>query len=409
MPYNIGQDKVNDYSLAVSNDGTAWAWGWNGEYQLGDGSYNDRYIPTRVKGPKGKGYLTGITALAAGNGYNLALKNDGTVWAWGWNGDGRLGNGKSSYSYNGNYYSTPVQVKGPEGIGFLTDVKAIAAGDLHSLALKRDGTVWAWGDNNHFPLGEYYGQRLHHVPVQGLRGKEFRAGITAIAAGFYFSMALMKDGTVWAWGLNGNGQLGYTPKLKNLDESRLPMQVNGLGGSGILTGITAIAAGQGHSMALRNDGTVFAWGWNGNGQLGDGSKTDRHTPVQVRGPGDEGYLTGVIAIATRPAHTLALKKDGTVWAWGDNEWGQLGDGTQTERLTPVQVKGPAGSGFLTGVTDIEAGEGHSLAFRSDGTVWAWGHNNHGQLGIGSFDYYPHPTPVQVKMPGPGPWSSGANR
>ena len=124
--------------------------------------------------------------------------------------------------------------------------------------------------------------------------------------------------------------------------------------------MVAIAGGDSHSLALKSDGTVWAWGYNGCGQLGDGSTTNRLTPVQVSG------LTGVVAIAGGGSHSLALKSDGTVWAWGCNDYGQLGDGTTTNRLTPVQVSG------LTGVVAIAGGGAHSLALKSDGTVWAWG-------------------------------------
>jgi len=188
-------------------------------------------------------------------------------------------------------------------------------------------------------------------------------GATGVRAGGLHSLALKADGSVWAWGRNYSGQLGDG----STRDRNSPGQVSGL------TGVTAIASGPdgSHNLALKTDGTVWAWGENGNGQLGDGSTTDRTTPIQVGG------LTGVTAIAAGGAHSLALTGDGSVWAWGRNTDGQLGDGTTTERRTPVQV------GSLGGVAAIAVGGYHSLASKSDGTLWAWGNNLYGSLGDGS--------------------------
>lgn len=192
----------------------------------------------------------------------------------------------------------------------------VAAGDYHSLALKSDGTVWAWGYNVCGQLGDgTTTSKTTPVQVFGL------TGITAIAGGGYHSLALKSDGTVWAWGDNGYGQLGDGTITQRI----APVQVYGL------TGITTIAAGNCHSLALKSNGTVWAWGWNGYGQLGDGTTTDKITPVQVS------CLTGITTIAAGGISSLALKSDGTVWAWGDNYFGQLGDGTRTDRKIPVTV------------------------------------------------------------------------
>jgi len=260
--------------------------------------------------------------ISAGGSHTLALKDDGTVWAWGFNFDGRLGDGTSTQRL------TPVQVTG------LTDVTAIAGGGGHSLALKSDGTVWAWGRNNDGQLGDgTTTNRFTPVQVTGL------TDVFKIAAGGSHSLALKSDGTVWAWGFNGNGQLGDGTTTNN----STPVQVTGL------TGVTAIAGGFQHSLALKSDSTVWAWGSNDQGQLGDGTTTQRLTPVQVTG------LTGVSAIAgVGSSNSLALKSNGTVWAWGDNNNFQLGDGKQPgqnfDSSVPVQVMG------LTSVISI-AGSG----------------------------------------------------
>ena len=290
----------DEHSLALEDDGTLWNWGDNRYGQVGDGTTTDRNVPVQVSG------LTRVTALAAGDDHSLAIEGDGTVWAWGWNLYGQLGDGTTTDR------NVPVQVSG------LTHVIALAAGHGHSLALEADGTVWAWGDNGAGQLGD--GTRTdRHLPVQVSR----LTGVTALAAGSYHSLALEADGTVWAWGDNGAGQLGDGTHT----DRNAPVQVSGL------TGVIALAAGRGHSLALTDDGTVWAWGYNSSGQLGDGTHTDRNAPVQVSG------LTHVAAVAAGDGHSLALEDDGTVWGWGRNGDGELGDGTNTDRSVPVQVTG----------------------------------------------------------------------
>jgi hypothetical protein len=195
--------------------------------------------------------------------------------------------------------------------------------------------------------------------------------ITAIAAGYDYGLAVRQDGSIWAWGNNALGQLGDGSTANR----STPVQVQGLSGVKAVSGSTG-----GHSVALKLDGTVWAWGYNFFGQLGDGSETNRSTPVQVQG------LSGVMAISAGLGHTLAVKQDGSVWAWGSNVFGELGDGTTTSRRTPIQVQG------LTGVTAIAASSmAHSVALKQEGTVWSWGHNGFGQLGDGT--YVPQRTPV----------------
>jgi alpha-tubulin suppressor-like RCC1 family protein len=224
--------------------------------------------------------------------------------------------------------------------------------------------------------GNLYGQLGDGTTTNSSTPVQVRglSGVTAVAAGDYCSVALRSDGTVWAWGFNANGQLGDGTTTS----SSTPVRVQGLSG---VTAIAAEAPAAYHVMALRSDGTVWAWGSNAGGQLGDGTRTTRFTPVQVHG------LSGVTAIGVGFFLSMALRSDGTMWAWGHNLWGQLGDGTTTTRLTPVQVRD------LSGVTAIAAGGHHSLALRTDGTVWAWGHNSWGQMGNGTTT--DSSTPVQL--------------
>ena len=246
----------------------------------------------------------------------------------------------------------PVQVVG------LTDVAAISAGHFHSLAVKSDGTVWAWGWNDMGQLGDgTTTDRPAPVLVQGL------SDVVAVAAGTYHSLAVKSDGTAWAWGWNAYGQLGDGTTTAR----HTPVQVSGL------AAVTAIGPGDRHSLALRSDGTVWAWGKNDYGQLGIGSTQNAHAPVQVPG------LADMAAIAPGYWHALALKTDGTVWTWGRNRYGAIGDGTTDDRLSPVQVPG------LADIVSIAGGGYISLARKHGGTVWTWGFNNHGQIGDGTTD------------------------
>jgi alpha-tubulin suppressor-like RCC1 family protein len=315
----------------------------------------------QVKGPGGIGFLSGISAVTGGLGHTVVLKADGTVWAWGRNDFGQLGDGTITESH------TPKQVSG------LLGIVAIQAANYSTVALKGDGTVWAWGDNSYGQLGDdTTTARNTPVQVKGPGGVGFLSGVAAIAAGGYHSGALKGDGTVWAWGNNSFGELGDGTTTQR----KTPVQVKGPGGSGVLSGVVAIGADW-HSVAVKGDGTVWAWGYNNKGQLGDNTTTNRLTPVQVMGSGGSGFLSGVTAITAGGYHSIAMKGDGTAWAWGSNENGQLGDTTTTQRNTPVQVSG------LSGVTAIAAGSYHSLALKGDGTVRAWGSNSSGELGDGT--------------------------
>ncbi|MEW6523474.1 MAG: carboxypeptidase regulatory-like domain-containing protein [Bacillota bacterium] len=307
------------HSLALRADGTVWAWGSNGAGRLGDGTTTDRPAPVQVRD------LADVVAVAAGTSHSLALRADGTVWAWGSNYFGQLGDGTTTDRH------TPVQVRD------LADVVAVAAGTYHSLALRADGTVWAWGWNSHGELGDGTTTE-RHTPVQ-VRGL---ADVVAVEAGSIHSLAVRADGTTWTW---GGGADRHTP-----------VQVRDL------ADVVAVAAQFHHSLALRADGTVWAWGENSHGELGDGTTTDRPTPVQVRD------LADVVAVAAGEWHSLALRADGTVWAWGENSHGELGDGTTTDHPTPVQVRD------LADVVAVATGGGPNLALRADGTVWTWGDN-----------------------------------
>lgn len=381
-------------SYALTKQGNVWAWGNNGSGQLGQGSPgpSGSSTPIEVVAPAGQsGYLSGIRSISAGQYFALALKSaDGSVWGWGQGGDGELGQGGTNRSDS----PTPVQVTAPSGSGYLLGVIAISAGDNFSVALRGDGTVWTWGNNVYGQLGNPtdYGSTIAVVttPVEvvGPSGTGNLTNIVAISAGSTHVLALDASNQVWAWGSDGWGALGNSPPTPGY----APILTTAPAGQqGNLTASAVVPGENGgeHSLAMESTGIVYAWGENDHGQLGLGTTdTNIHqTPAQVLGSAKNTFLTGVGAIGAGGYHSLAVKSaNGAVVTWGYNMYGQLGNGNSGSRADsnkPVSVLGPGGSGSLTGMMLAIGGTWHSLAEASSGTsLWAWGYNLDGELGNG---------------------------
>lgn len=340
-------------------------FGRNNTGQIGDGTTTNRTAPTGVVG------LDNVTALEAGIGSSLALRSDGSAWAWGSNGSGQLGDGTKSDR------SVPVRVK------LTGSYTAVAAGATHGLALRSDHSVWGWGTNDCGQLGATSGATVVPTPVK-VKGLE-NLKITAIAAGGGFSVAVTDQGKVYSWGNTGSGGTGSC-------RNEVPAEVSFPGGT---RPVVAVAAGASHSLAVTDDGKVYSWGANTSGQLGRPNSGPSANAQQVTGLGP-----AVIAgVAAGDNHSLARTRDGIVYAWGDNTYGQLGTGTGAgaapQSFQPTQVAG------VDGVKELAGGGYHSLARRSDGTVWAWGALKgsvtgadpyYGQTGSAS-----SATPAQVKQ------------
>jgi alpha-tubulin suppressor-like RCC1 family protein len=343
-----------DHTCAVTTGGGVKCWGLNSSGQLGDGSTTQRTTPVDVSG-----LTSGISAIAAGGSHTCARTTGGGVKCWGFNGNGQLGDGTFTQR------TTPVDVS-----GLTSGVSTVAAGGFHTCALTTGGGVKCWGRNVEGQLGDgTTTQRTTPVDVSGLT-----SGVGAITAGREHTCALTTGGGVKCWGLNGNGQLG---------DGTVTLRVTPVDVSGLTSGVSAIAAGGGHTCAVTTSGGAKCWGVNFNGQLGDGTITQRLTPVDV-----SGLTSGIGAIAAGGEHTCALTTGGGVKCWGFNGSGQLGDGTTTRRTTPVDV-----SGLTSGVSAIATGSFSTCALTIGGGVKCWGANVNGQLGDGTTTQ--RTTPVDV--------------
>lgn len=405
VPIQIGTDQNwisvatgATFSIGIKSNGTLWGWG--DDMYNGTGAY--------LSGPLQIGTANDWISVVCGDSHTLALKADGTIWTWG-------------YLNNTNQ---------PEQIGTDNHWASIAAGGMFSLAIKSDGTLWAWGENDYGQLGDgtTTGQPQ---PVQIGTDHDW----ALVSGGYYYTVAIKSDGSVWAWGnINGSPspiQVGSGHDWVNVNGSfgdAYGLKANGtlwdIGGGGTIsqigsetdwvsvspnTALTVAKAdgslwnvdgngnktlidqlnnhwltmtgGANHTLAIKTDGSLWAWGSNVNGSVGDGTNSDKNIPVQI------GSSRNWTSISTG-SHSLALRADGTLWAWGYNADGELGDGTTINKNAPVQI------GNDHDWVSVEAFSNSSFGLKSDGSLWAWGKNTYGQLGTGQTgNMYAIPTRV----------------
>lgn len=324
-----------------------------------------------------------VVAVAGGGRHTLAVLADGHVMSWGANDFGQLGRPASSGEI--------AEVSAPDGApGVLEDVVAVAADTDFSMALRGDGTVVTWGKGDAGQRGTGMLEApLQPTVVQAPGGAEPLAEVVAIAADGRSELALLEDGTVLGWGANRYGMLGDGTREDRL----LPVHVKSPDGTSSLSGVSSVAIGGQHAVAVLTTGEVFAWGRNDEGQLGDGTGVDRPLPGPVRDVGGGAQLTRVVQVAAAEKHSFALRSDGTVVAWGDNAGGQLGDGTVRDRNVPVPVVNSGAGPVLKGVAEVFAGEAYGVVILDDATVRTWGANGNGQLGAGDRSPRNRPGPV----------------
>jgi alpha-tubulin suppressor-like RCC1 family protein len=348
------------FALALKSDGTLWGWGSNGSGHVGTNGTSNVTTPTQI------GTAT-WASIAVGNTHSLGIQTDGTLWTWGNPANGRLGNNSTS----GN-------VTTPTKIGTATDWISVAAAVMSSFAIKGSGgtrALYAWGYNASGQVGD-------GTTTDVLVPKQIDADTTwqKLAAGDSMAFGQKADGSLWAWGLNSSGEQGNGASIYRATPSQI----------GSNNTWASACAGGSSTLALKTDGTLWSWGNNANGQLGQGNTTSLSTPTQV------GTLTTWSKISCGANHVLAIDTDGKLWAWGLNNYGKLGDGTATQRTSPVPIAAP------TTWAAVSATQTYSMGIRTDGTLWAWGYNYHGQLGDGSTT---NRTTGPVPIAAPATWSA----
>ena len=326
-------------SFAIQPDGSLWKWGRDSD--MSEHSWWWQHDSNRPAYSNPIKIMENVTAISAGGSsglgtlFTMTIKADNSLWAWGYNESGQLGDGTTR-----NRWDSPIKI--------MEDVTTISTGGHHTMAIKNDGSLWGWGLNESGQLGN--GRRTNQrSPVKIMED------VAAVSAGDFYTMAIRTDGSLWAWGNNRHGSLGDGTIV---EERLYPVK--------IMENVSAISAGSSLTMAIQSDGSLWAWGGNSDGQLGIGERNHFENPLPVK------VMENVAAVAVGNVHAAAIKKDGSLWAWGRNTWGLVGDGTTIDRHSPVRI--------MDDVVSISLGESHTLAIRGDGSLWGWGIGSRGQLG-----------------------------
>lgn len=340
-----------------------YGWGTNGSGQLGiSGTTTDKSTPIQV------GTISTWKQISAGTVHSFGVKTDGTMWGCGSNGFGELGDNTAINR------SSPVQV-----VGNATTWKTVSAGYQSTSAIKTDGTLWLWGYNTSYgQLGD--NTTIHKSsPVQVHGGGTWRQSFCAV----YYSGGVKTDGSLWTWGINSSGCLGDG----SLTNRSSPVQVVGGGNNWKF-----VHGGYYHTLGLKTDGSLWAWGQNSDGQLGDNTTAHKSSPIQVIG----GYTWK--QVTTSNYSSFGIKTDGTLWGWGNDLNGQLGNGTPGHRSSPIQVIGNATNWKYIAHSSPGAGSVNTIcAIKTDGTLWVWGYNGYGAIGDNTL--INRSSPVQTTLGG----------
>ena len=340
--------------------GNLWNWGFNSSGALGDNTTANKSSPVQTVVT-----ATNWNFCTAGGYHSAAVKTDGTLWLWGKNDYGQLGDGTTTSTNTGR--SSPVQT-----VSTGTTWKMVSSGGYGdcTAAIKSDGTLWSWGRNQYGQLGDSTTtSRSSPVQIAGTNWKIIDCGGHAMGA-------IKTDGTLWTWGYNGYGGLGDSTSTSRSS----PVQIAGTNWKTLAVSVYLETS----TGAIKTDGSLWTWGRNNYGQLGDGTTTDRSSPTQISGTWKQ-ISTG---FSYNSGYMSAIKTDGSLWSWGRNNFGQFGDGTGTSSSSPVQTISGGNNWKM-----VSAGCEFTGAIKTDGTLWMWGKNYVGSLGDGTTGH--KSSPVQI--------------
>jgi alpha-tubulin suppressor-like RCC1 family protein len=376
-----------DHSCALMTNGTAKCWGNNSDGQIGDGTFNDAATPRNVKGPSGSGVLSNIVDLDAGEHHTCAHMADGTARCWGDNSDGQIGDGSFTDR------NLPRTVRAGSGTGATTGIVELFVNQFSTCAVLTSSQARCWGFDGNGILGD--GNTTNrNLPRTVLNSAATgpMTNVTNIGIGNSHSCFANTGGTAQCVGSNFYGALGNGSS----NDSLTAKNVKGPSGSGVQGGIVSIHAGYYHTCAFINGGTVRCWGYNLDGEVGDGTTTDRHLPRDVKAPSGTGVLSGVADVAIDGYSSCARLSSGTARCWGEGDFGEIGNGSFAPQHLPRDVKNPAGDGVLTNIAQLSAGSYSICTRQSDGTARCWGYNFFENLGIGNGSTTDQALPIVVK-------------
>jgi len=337
-------------SFAIQYDGTLWGWGWQFDYENQSKSDAEKSQLSPVK------IMDNVAYVSTGNTFTAVIKTDGSLWTW----------GVYSYGTNGG-----LRIASQPLTRIMDNVIAFSVGSDHVLAIKYDNSLWAWGGNGHGQLGN--GTTIvQHDPIK------IMDYVIAVSAGSSHSMAIKPDGSLWGWGANWSGQLG--------DGTTTHRQYRPVK---IMENVSAVSAGLFHTVAIRTDGSLWAWGDNVRGEVGDGTRETRRTPVKIMEDVVAISAGGDVMPGRMRAVTLAITTDNSLWAWG----GDWTDASEWTGESPIAYYGDSPAKIMDDVVAVSVGDLHSMALRADGSLWAWGENFYGQLGNNSTTH--SATPIKI--------------